>query len=76
MVDYTRNDLLLGSQDPFFWFLVPLFGLLCVGICVAVNYVAIAVTHTFAVLYSFFYSASLRVDDGRQVVSLVRCCLG
>ncbi|KAF2802940.1 GPI inositol-deacylase [Mytilinidion resinicola] len=65
-VDYTRNDLLLGSQDTFFWFLVPLFGLLCVGICVAVNYVAIGVTHAFAVVYSLFYSASLRGDDGRR----------
>ncbi|KAL8699261.1 MAG: hypothetical protein Q9201_006105 [Fulgogasparrea decipioides] len=42
-VDYTKNDLLLGSQDPFFWFLVPMFGLLGVGFCIIINYAALAV---------------------------------
>ncbi|KAI9640275.1 GPI inositol deacylase [Ciborinia camelliae] len=26
-----ENDLLVGSQDPFFWFMVPLIGLVCIG---------------------------------------------
>src|ERR1700723_365755 len=47
IIDYTKNDLLLGSQDTFFWFLVPLFGVICIGICVAVNYLALGLTHTF-----------------------------
>ncbi|KAL8889695.1 MAG: hypothetical protein Q9215_003049 [Flavoplaca cf. flavocitrina] len=42
-IDYTKNDLLLGSQDPVFWFLVPLFGLLSASFCVMVNYVALGV---------------------------------
>ncbi|KAL9000380.1 MAG: hypothetical protein Q9169_000897 [Polycauliona sp. 2 TL-2023] len=42
-IDYTRNDLLLGSQDPFFWFLVPMFGLLSASFCVIMNYAALGV---------------------------------
>lgn len=42
-VDYTKNDLLLGSQDPIFWFLVPMFGLLSAGLCIIMNYAALAV---------------------------------
>ncbi|KAL8762203.1 MAG: hypothetical protein Q9184_001761 [Pyrenodesmia sp. 2 TL-2023] len=42
-VDYTKNDLLLGSQDPIFWFLVPLCGLLSAGFCIMINYAALGV---------------------------------
>ncbi|OCK84201.1 GPI inositol-deacylase [Lepidopterella palustris CBS 459.81] len=66
LIDYSRNDLLLGSQDAFFWFLVPLFGLICIGICVAVNYITLAVTYIFAAAYSLVRSASQRGDDGRR----------
>lgn len=37
-IDYEQNDLLLGSQDTFFWFLIPLFGIISVGVCMALNY--------------------------------------
>ncbi|QIX01342.1 hypothetical protein AMS68_006859 [Peltaster fructicola] len=40
-VDFTTNDLMLGTQDPFLWFLVPLFGIIAVGICIAANYLII-----------------------------------
>lgn len=42
-VDYTKNDLLLGSQDPFFWFLGPMFGLLSASFCLMVNYATLVV---------------------------------
>ncbi|KAL8859311.1 MAG: hypothetical protein Q9178_004249 [Gyalolechia marmorata] len=42
-IDYTKNDLLLGSQDPIFWFLVPMFGLLSASFCVIINYAALGV---------------------------------
>ncbi|KAL8779291.1 MAG: hypothetical protein Q9213_007004 [Squamulea squamosa] len=42
-IDYTKNDLLLGSQDPIFWFLMPLFGLLSASLCVIINCAALAV---------------------------------
>ncbi|USW53309.1 Putative GPI inositol-deacylase PGAP1, alpha/Beta hydrolase [Septoria linicola] len=47
-IDFTVNDLMLGTSDPFFWFLVPLFAIISVGICIAMNYVVLALTHTIA----------------------------
>src|SRR5580693_8856137 len=29
--DYINNNLLIGSPDPFFWFLVPTFGVISIG---------------------------------------------
>lgn len=70
-LDHSANDLLLGSQDTFFWFLVPLFGLISIGICVAVNYVALAVTYVFTMVYCSIRSVSLRSDDGRYTCTHV-----
>ncbi|KAL9020203.1 MAG: hypothetical protein Q9185_002573 [Variospora sp. 1 TL-2023] len=42
-IDYTKNDLLLGSQDPIFWFLLPMCGLLSAGFCILINYAALGV---------------------------------
>ena len=53
VVDFTQNDLLLGSQDSFFWFLVPLFGLLSLGACVILNYVVLTLIHVLASIVSF-----------------------
>jgi glycosylphosphatidylinositol deacylase len=54
------NDLLLGSDDPFFWFLVPLFGLMCTAICVVVNYVVLLLVYVFASLYTLIKSFTSR----------------
>lgn len=62
--DFTKNDLLLGSQDTFFWFLVPLFGLMCTGVCVAINYVTLIILHVFGLVYTWVRPA-LRCDEGR-----------
>jgi len=67
VIDYTKNDLLLGFQDTFFWFLVPFFGLICVGVCIAVNFVALGVTHMFALLYRLAHRTMPKSDDGRYV---------
>lgn len=45
VIDYTKNDLLLGSPDPMFWFLIPISGILGVGACVLVNYAALSLVH-------------------------------
>ncbi|KAK0276000.1 GPI inositol deacylase [Friedmanniomyces endolithicus] len=50
-VDFTVNDFMLGTSDPFFWFLVPLFGLISVGICIAANYTVLTLTHLFALTH-------------------------
>lgn len=64
--DYTNNELLLGSEDTFFWFLVPLFGLICVGICVVLNYITLGVTYLLALIYSAFRSSTLRNDEAKR----------
>ncbi|RAH71835.1 GPI inositol-deacylase [Aspergillus aculeatinus CBS 121060] len=64
-VDYTKNDLLLGSQDAFFWFLVPIFGMISVGVCVLINYVALSLLSVFAFIYGLLNSRSgyIKRDD-------------
>jgi hypothetical protein len=51
-IDFTVNDLMLGTSDPFFWFLVPFFAIVSVGICIAMNYVVLILTHIFAVVFA------------------------
>ncbi|KAI9880127.1 MAG: GPI inositol deacylase [Pleopsidium flavum] len=69
-VDFTKNDLLLGSQDPFFWFLVPLLGLVSTGVCVIINYAALALIHVMAAIYGLLTArpAWLSNDDRRRNV--------
>ena len=62
---FKRNELLLGSHDSFFWFLVPLFGLICVGVCIAINYAVLALTQIFTTIYSRIRSLTLRNDEAR-----------
>jgi glycosylphosphatidylinositol deacylase len=63
---YTNNELLMGTEDAFYWFLIPLFGLMCIGICVAINYAALALTFVLALLYSVVFRSSSRNEDGRR----------
>lgn len=69
-IDFTMNDLLLGSQDPFFWFLIPLFGLITIGICIVTNYAVLAVEHFSSVVYMAIHKAIYR--DARSVL-LPKC---
>ncbi|KAL2847271.1 PGAP1-like protein-domain-containing protein [Aspergillus pseudodeflectus] len=64
-IDFTKNDLLLGSQDAFFWFLVPLFGLISVGVCVLLSYVSLLLLQILSFVYGFWNSKSgyIRRDD-------------
>lgn len=70
VVDFTKNDLLLGSQDPIFSFLVPLFGLISVGVCVGINYAALGLTNIIYISYTFLAArpAWVRVEDMRYVI--------
>ncbi|KAG9257548.1 PGAP1-like protein-domain-containing protein [Emericellopsis atlantica] len=47
-IDFQKNDLLIGTSDPFYWFLVPLIGIVCLGVCVILHYAALGLTHTLA----------------------------
>lgn len=63
---FTKNELLLGSHDSFFWFLVPLFGFISVGVCIVLNYVTLALTHVITLCYRQIRHVSLRNDEGRR----------
>ncbi|ROW09481.1 hypothetical protein VMCG_02423 [Cytospora schulzeri] len=52
-VDFGQNDLLVGTQDPFFWFMVPLIGIVCVGACAVFNYVVLAITSILSTLHGW-----------------------
>jgi glycosylphosphatidylinositol deacylase len=68
VIDYTRNDSLLGLSDPTFWFLIPVFGIISIGLCIAINYVALAITHIFTLIYSRLRALPPRNEDGRFVI--------
>lgn len=66
-IDFTVNDLMLGTSDPFFWFLVPLFAIISVGICITMNYAVLIVTHVFAFIWTCIKTWTQRVvEDPRK----------
>jgi GPI inositol-deacylase len=68
--DYTKNDLLIGSPDTFFWFLLPFFGLIAVGLCIAINYALLGIECLFTAAYARLRFSTSRHDDGRCVNSI------
>ncbi|PNS21035.1 GPI inositol-deacylase [Sphaceloma murrayae] len=63
---FTKNELLLGSYDPFFWFLIPLFGVISVGVCIAVNFTIMAVISLLALAYGLFFSFCYGKDHSHR----------
>ncbi|KAF2639697.1 GPI inositol-deacylase [Massarina eburnea CBS 473.64] len=63
---YTDHEMLLGLDDNFFWFLIPLFGLMCVAICVALNYVMVGIIYLIAMVYGLVSSSTLRNDENKR----------
>ncbi|KAK4936441.1 GPI inositol deacylase [Elasticomyces elasticus] len=68
-VNFSQNDLLLGSQDTFFWFLVPLAGLLSVGACVILNYAILALLDVVVTITSLVSQSYVKVDDGEKGIA-------
>ncbi|OAA68521.1 GPI maturation protein [Niveomyces insectorum RCEF 264] len=68
VVDFHMNDLLVGTQDSFYWFLIPLIGLICIGACTAVNYAALALTRVLGMVFSLasFRPGWVRHENRRQ----------
>ena len=66
-VDFTKNDLILGTQDTFFWILVPLAGFLSIGICAAINYAILSIVTILSFAYGILRPkpAWIRNDDKR-----------
>ncbi|KAF2279178.1 GPI inositol-deacylase-like protein [Westerdykella ornata] len=66
VLHYANNELLIGQQDAFFWFLVPLFSLMCIAICIAVNYMVLGLTYVLVSLLSLVRPPSSRVEEVRR----------
>ncbi|KKA26074.1 hypothetical protein TD95_000351 [Thielaviopsis punctulata] len=43
---------LIGTSDLFFWYLIPMIGLVCLGVCIALHYVVLLLTHTLSALFA------------------------
>jgi len=78
--DYTLNNLLLGSPDPFFWFLMPMFGIISTGLCIAINYFVLAVTYLLAFPVSYLRllskTPSFTITSTRQRIVTTSILLG
>lgn len=66
-IELHRNDLLIGLDDPFFWFLMPIIGITCTGVCTVMHFMVLSVTCALAVLYGLFatLATSLRSESQR-----------
>ena len=67
-MSYTQNDLLLGSPDAFFWFLVPLCGLISVGVCVILNYLVLGMLQGFSIIMALVSNQNgyIKIDDSTK----------
>ncbi|KAL7627627.1 GPI inositol deacylase [Parahypoxylon ruwenzoriense] len=52
-IDFAQNDLLVGTSDPFFWFLIPMIGIICVGVCISLHYLTLFLTWSLSAVYSW-----------------------
>ncbi|KAI1658436.1 GPI inositol-deacylase [Daldinia decipiens] len=52
-VDFAQNDLLVGTSDPFFWFLIPMIGIICTGVCMALHCLTLCFTWLLSIVYGW-----------------------
>ncbi|KAF8457621.1 PGAP1-like protein-domain-containing protein [Kalaharituber pfeilii] len=67
-LDYVKNDLLIGLQDPFFWFLAPLFTLVSLGVVVVVNYLAMIVLRILMGYYTVLEYINMFAGDRKKSI--------
>jgi glycosylphosphatidylinositol deacylase len=72
-IDFHQNDLLIGTTDPLFLFLIPLIGVVCVGVCTVVHYLAVALTHLLGAITSLisFRPGWVRNEDRKKVTPIL-----
>ena len=51
---FESHDILAGTHDPFFWFMMPLISIVCIGVCTALHYVTVILTYILSLLYALF----------------------
>jgi hypothetical protein len=62
-IDFAQNDLLVGTTDPFFWFLIPMIGIVCIGVCVVLHYMALALISLLSLFYSWTFGSRIRGEE-------------
>ncbi|KAI0444775.1 PGAP1-like protein-domain-containing protein [Xylaria telfairii] len=65
-IDFAQNDLLVGTTEPFFWFLIPMIGVVCVGVCVVLHYMALALISLLSPFYGWIFSPGIQNDEKKN----------
>jgi len=65
-IDFAQNDLLVGMTDPFFWFLIPMIGVVCVGVCVILHYMALGVISLLSICYGWSFGQQTRIEEKKS----------
>ncbi|KAI4603171.1 GPI inositol deacylase [Pestalotiopsis sp. 9143b] len=70
-VDFKQNDLLIGTADPFFWFMVPMIGVVCTGVCICFHYMTLLLTSIICTIYGLATRSRARAptEDKRRALS-------
>jgi glycosylphosphatidylinositol deacylase len=68
IMDFQHNDLLIGTEDPLFLFLIPLIAIVCIGVCTVLNYMALILTYLLGVVASLitFHPGWIRNEDRKK----------
>ncbi|KAI1324969.1 GPI inositol-deacylase [Xylariaceae sp. FL0255] len=63
MAEVGQNDLLVGTTDPFFWFLIPMIGIVCIGACVVLHYMALTLISLLGIAYGWVFAHRIPSDE-------------
>lgn len=70
---YHRHDLLIGTDDSLLCLLVPIIGLVCIGVCVVLHYAVLALTQALGFAYGTLSSCAghdtSNVGQGQRAAS-------
>ena len=50
-LEYQRNDLLVGTDEAFFWFLIPIIGIVCIAVCSVLHFMVLVLTGLLSLIY-------------------------
>ncbi|KAL7949815.1 PGAP1-like domain-containing protein [Trichoderma barbatum] len=67
IISFHKNDLLIGTDDPLFIYLVPFIGIVCIGVCTVLHYILLALTRILGVAYAVF--TALPTINGNKLPS-------
>ncbi|KAI0490129.1 GPI inositol-deacylase [Xylaria cf. heliscus] len=67
-INFAQNDLLVGTTEPFFWFLIPMIGVVCVGVCVVLHYIALALISLLSTFYGWIFSPRIQNEEKKNAL--------